>query len=456
MTLSKDIADAVISAGNLPEPVTDAARLHLLDAFGVALAAAARGPVRQFAAAAGELGGDGPATVVGETQTTTAAIAALVNGTLIHSLEFDDTHIASITHGSSVLASAALATAEAVQADGRQMLRGFGLGWEILIRLGLASPGTLQTCGFQVTSAVGPFASAVTAATIREDPAEVMGNAIAIAGSQPAGNFSFVASAATVKAFQPGWAAHGGLVAEAAARFGMTGGPEVFDGPFGFYRLYARDEAAGARLDTLLADLGERWYLPEVAFKRYPCCHYIHPFIEALTSVLDNGTERRDVAQIHCRVPTEEIPIIAERWEDRQRPRSAHSARWSLPYVLALVLVHGRVGVEHFDGDPDPAVVDRAQSCSFEAWDDSGFPARFPAEVTVTLRDGSTERSIVDDVSGAPGREIDPDRVVEKFAGNADLGGVRRPVTDELVDHFLRDDGPDVEAIARALAQPSR
>lgn len=455
MTLPTDIADAVVTVGDPPEPVLHAARLHLLDAFGVALAAAARGPVRHFALAAAELGGYGPATVVGETQTAPASIAALVNGTLIHSLEFDDTHIASITHGSSVLAPAALATAEASQADGRQMLRGFALGWEILIRLGLASPGTLQACGFQVSSTLGPFASAVTAASIREDAAEIIGNAVAIAGSIPAGNFSFVTSAATVKAFQPGWAAHGGLVAEAAARSGMTGAAEVFDGPFGFYRLYAHDEAAGTRLAALLGDFGVRWYLPEAAFKVYPCCHYIHPFIEALTAVLDGGVEEVDIAQVHCRVPSEEIPVIAEAWKERQRPRSAHAARWSLPYVLATQLIHGRVDVEHFDGEPDRSVIARAQSCSFEPWDESGFPARYPAEVTVTLRDGSTVESAVEDVSGAPGREIGVDRVVEKFGGNARLSGLSRQMTDELLDYFLGGDGPDVEAITKTLAQPT-
>jgi 2-methylcitrate dehydratase PrpD len=454
MTLPKGIADAVIASGNVPDSVLDAARLHLLDAFGVALAGAARGPVRRFAGAAAELGGCGPATVVGETQNAPAPIAALVNGTLIHSLEFDDTHISSITHGSSVLAPAALATAEATHADGPQMLRGFALGWEILIRLGLASPGTLQACGFQVTSTLGPFASAVTAASIREDSAEVMANALAIAGSVPAGNFSFVASAGTVKAFQPGWAAHGGLIAEAAARSGMTGGPEVFDGPFGFYRIYARDEAAGTRLDALFSDFGDRWYLPEAAFKLYPCCHYIHPFIEALIAILDGGVQEADIAQIHCRVPSEEIPIIVHPWSERQRPRSTHAARWSLPYVLAVQLAHGRVDVEHFDGEPDESVIARAQSCSFEPWDGSGFPARYPAEITVTLSDGSTVRAAVDDVSGAPGREIDADGIVEKFVRNACLSGLSRPMTDELLGHFLDPDGPDVEAITKALAQP--
>jgi hypothetical protein len=83
------------------------------------------------------------------------------------------------------------------------------------------------------------------------------------------------------------------------------------------------------------------------------------------------------------------------------------------------------------------------------------FSARYPAEVTVTLRDGSTVRSTVDDVSGAPGREIDVDTVVEKFARNACISGLSRPMTDELLEHFLGDDGPDIDAITKTLAQPS-
>ena len=95
-----------------------------------------------------------------------AADAALVNGGLIHSLEFDDTHTASIEHGSSVIAAAALAVGEARGASGAALLGAFARGWEVLIRFGLAAPARFQAHGFMSTSVGGALASALLASEL--------------------------------------------------------------------------------------------------------------------------------------------------------------------------------------------------------------------------------------------------------------------------------------------------
>jgi 2-methylcitrate dehydratase PrpD len=83
------------------------------------------------------------------------ADAALVNGGLMHSLEFDDTHTGSIIHGSSVVASAALAMAQAHNSTGAAMLGAYVRGWEALARMGLAAPGGFHAQGFQASSVAG-------------------------------------------------------------------------------------------------------------------------------------------------------------------------------------------------------------------------------------------------------------------------------------------------------------
>jgi 2-methylcitrate dehydratase PrpD len=77
--------------------------------------------------------------VLGSTGRYSASEAALINGTLIHSIEFDDTHTGSVMHGSSALAPAVLAAAQQSGADGKTMLNGFVAGWETIIRMGLAA-----------------------------------------------------------------------------------------------------------------------------------------------------------------------------------------------------------------------------------------------------------------------------------------------------------------------------
>ena len=80
----------------------------------------------------------------------------------------------------------------------------------------------------------------------------------------------------------PGWAAHTGIAAAALAGAGMTGPETVLEGRFGFLAAFARDPNAAGRLAAHLDDLGEVWHLPDAAFKLYPCCHYIHPYLEAM------------------------------------------------------------------------------------------------------------------------------------------------------------------------------
>lgn len=438
--------------GRLPEHVSEAARLHLLDALGVGVAGSARGPLRDLPAIVAAHPG-GRSTVLGTGATTTAPVAALVNGSLIHSLEYDDTHVASIVHGSSTVAAAALAVAQEVDADGGELLSAFALGWEVLVRMGLASPGTLQARGFQTTSAMGPFAAALVSGLLHRDPVDTIVEAVGIAGSQAGGTFAFLAAGDTVKAGQPAWAAHSGLWAGELARGGMTGPEQVLEGPVGFYELYAGDPGGAARLRVQLSDLGERWHLPDAAFKLIPCCHFIHPFVEAVGLALAQGVDPADVATIHCHVPAGAAPIIADPWPARQQPATPHDVRWSLPYVLAARVVDGKVGLDLFTEPIGGARLDLSRRITHETWEDSGFPAVFPARVRVTTHDGRTVEASVPDVLGGGSRPVGRDAVVDKARGNLAAGGWDDEAAGALVEELLDRPQPDLGLMRALLAR---
>lgn len=446
------MAEAIMRAhSSVSLPALNAARLHLLDAIGVGIVAAHTGPVSGVWSLA-RSGGSGPCSVIGSSATTSPAVAALINGTLIHSLEFDDTHVASVMHGSSVVAPAAVAAAQSVGASGRELLVAFTLGWEVLIRLGLASPGRIQARGFQITSAAGAFAAALVSCLLHKDPADVLANALGIAGSQGAGTFAFLAEGDTVKAAQPGWAAHSGLLAAELARAGVTGPSSVFTGRFGFFSLYADDPDAAIRLAELTQSLGEHWYLSEAAYKLVPCCHYIHPFIEGLASALE-GSQPDEVAGIHCWVPEGAVPVIAEDWPRRQNPVKAHDARWSLPYVLGLVLRDGRVSPGAFMGRTDPDIVARARQVTFEPWRDSGFPERFPARLAVQFRDGRVTEVTIEDVRGGLLRPIKPDDVIAKARVNLLEAGIPASDAEAFIAEVMNADEPRLAVISSVMSR---
>lgn len=445
------IAGRLIQArSDVPDYVLQSARLHILDALAVGRAGSRVGPVSGVTALAASQG-RGRSTVLGSSEAVPSPIAALINGSLIHSLEYDDTHVASVMHGSSVMASSALAVSEELGSTGLEMLSSFAIGWEFLIRIGLASPGRIQSQGFQITSAAGAFASAAVSCLLHGDDPDVFANAIGIAGSQASGTFAFLADGDTVKAVQPGWSAHAGLLAAQLARAGVTGPSSVFDGPYGFFTLYAKDPEAGANLAVQLADLGEVWRLPEAAFKLQPCCHYIHPYIEALEQLMAQGLSASNLVSLHCWVPEEVTSIIAEPWPRRQRPAKPHDARWSLPYVLGAVLDRGSLEVSVFSGECDDAVIAISERVTYEPWIDSGFPSRFPARIRAELADGSVMEYSVDDVKGSPSRPVRAEDILAKAIANFVAGGMAEHDAKTVADELLNAGDPDVSMLSELL-----
>jgi len=423
---------------DIPAPVVRAAKLHFLDAIGVGLAASTVPLSAEWSDSARRIGGvgGGRATAFGRAEGLSATMAALANGALVHSLEYDDTHIGSVVHGGAVAAPTALAVAEECGADGARLLTGFIAAWESMIRLGLAAPGAYQANGFQISAAGGAIGAAVAAAAIRGLAEDQAVSAIGIAGSQASGLLEFLSDGSTVKALNPGWAAHTGIAAVVLAEAGMTGPETVLEGRFGFLASFARDPDAAARLAGHLDDLGEVWHLPDAAFKLYPCCHYIHPFLEAMQALVNGGLKLPEIAAITCHVPPPAAPLICEPWERRQHPASGYDGKWGLAYFLAALLVDGRVDVATFAGAPDPAVVEVARRITWRPMKEHHFPERFEALVEIGLTDGTARSHRIDSVRGAPDRPIPQADVEAKFRANA-VRALPPPSVERLIESIL-------------------
>lgn len=418
MSLSRRIVDRVDSLGHLPDDVVVTARLHLLDALGVGLAASASAVGGHYRKFAERRAGGGPATMLGCAAGGSAADAALVNGGLIHSLEYDDTHTASIVHGSAVLVPAALAAAEATGATGRDFLKTYSVWYEIMIRIGASAPGSFQRRGFQFTSVGGALCAAGIAANLRGLDQDASVAAIGIALSQASGVFEFLSNGSTVKSLHPGWAAHSGVMAAELAEAGMTGPETAIEGTHGLFRAFAGDADASARLEKQLETLGTEWELRRAAFKFHPCCHYLHPFIEAAGKLADQGVTVDAIETLELCAPEGAAGIICEPFADKQAA-SGHAARWSLPVVVAMQFVDGEVTLESFEKAADPVVQALAARCSWQPIAPCAFPQRFEAEIRCRTKDGQLRSVRIDDVYGNASRPASAEAVIDKFLANA-------------------------------------
>jgi 2-methylcitrate dehydratase PrpD len=436
---------------DVPAQVSTKAKRHLLDLIGVALASSTMPFARQALDAAIQLGGPGDATVIGCAERLPPAWAALVNGTMAHGLDFDDTHQGAVVHVSASVVPAALAAAEETQVDGKAFLTALTLGMETAVRIGMVTGSAFHDRGFHPTGICGAFASTLVAGKLFDLDESKLANALGLCGSMASGSMEFLTDGTWVKRMHPGWAAHAGLVAARFAGCGFSGPRAVFDGRFGLYRSHLGGDHWN--LAPLTRDLGERWEMLDIALKPYPCCHFNHAFIDCAKRAMSSPGWRVDtIERIDCHLDAHQIPVVGEPEENKRAPQSDYDAKFSLPYAVACMLVRGHVDVDDFTEasirDPDVLRLTARTFCHGGHVPD--FPRYFPARLRITWSDGRSEELHEPINRGSVERPLSDDEVRDKFRRNA--GRVLSATTvEELMGRIERlDDAPNVRGLARS------
>ena len=428
---------------DVPSPVVDAAKLHVLDVLGCGLAAHGLGVGAEGRTAMAELGGETEASVIGLDGGLPAANAAFANAMLCHGLDFDDTHSESVSHVSTVVVPAALAAAEARGSTGREVLTAIVAGNEIVTRVGMATPGAFHERGFHPTAICGIFGATAAAARLRDLSARDAASALGIAGSMASGLFAYLDDATATKPIHPAWAAHGALFAARLAELGAEGPPGVLEGRFGIFHAFV---ATRVDLEPQLADLGERWETPRIAFKPYPACHFIHGSLGATASLLD-GLEPDEIEEVVVVVPEPGVSLVLEPAATKVAPRTDYEGKFSLQFSTAAMLVHGRVGLATYTPEAlaDPRVLDLARKVRYETKEYASYPAAFPGGVRIRMQDGRTLDADVSHQLGGPENPMSEAEVREKFRENAALAGGGFDRLEETV--LALEEAPDVRGL---------
>lgn len=439
---------STLAFDEIPAEVAAAAKLHLLDAVGTGLAALALNEVPAARAVALELGGVEEATALGLPRRVGASAAALANGSLMHALDFDDTHEVALVHSSVVVAAAALAVGEALGASGEDLVAAAVAGLEVSARIGMASPGGLHRRGFHPTSVCGVFAAAAAAARLRGLGPKQTANALGIAGSQASGLMEFLADGSQTKPLHAGWAAHAGILAAALAAHGASGPASVLEGRFGLLASFVGefDEAA------LTAGLGSRWETTQIAFKAYPSCHCTHAVLD---SVMAAGLRAGEAEEIVALVAGEvAVELVLEPAERKLAPTTPYEAKFSLPYCIGALLARGELGLDAFTTEAisDPAILEIAARVSYEVTE---FAGGGDLSGGVRARVGGRQveaRSL--HPRGGPASPLSADEVCAKFRRNASMA-LPDADSERLLDLLLSLERRSAGEVGVALAPAS-
>jgi 2-methylcitrate dehydratase PrpD len=405
----------------------DVAR-RVLDVLGNSVAALGQPSATAVTALAHEWSGVPDATAIGTATRFPAAVAALVNGTLAHSMDSDDTHLPSVLHPSASVIPAALAVAQQTGASGPELLTAAGTGIEIAVRLGMGGydeklgNSEFFERGQHATSICGALGAATAAAMLYGLDVNGIADSLGIAASFGAGLLEANRTGGTVKRVHCGWAAHSGISAAQLSRHGLTGPPTVIEGRFGFLQAFCGERADVA---TVTDRLGEHWELPGIFFKPYPCNHFTHAGIDAALELRSRGVSPADIIEISLGLPTPVLRTVAEPLAAKRAPESGYHAAFSGPYTVARAFLGGAgLGLGHPDfsdaAAQDPATLQLAGlvSCHADQRCDDIYPHQFPAVLRVRTVDNTWHEVRIDHNRGGPQRPLSDAELRTKFELN--------------------------------------
>jgi 2-methylcitrate dehydratase PrpD len=390
----------------------------------------------------------GGAAVFGDSARYTPAGAALLNGALAHSLDFDDTHAAGTLHPGAPVIPAAIAAAEMVGADGQTVLAGIVAGYEVTCRLAVALPGgDHYDRGYHPTATCGAFGAAAAAARVFGLDAKGVENAFGIALSQAAGSLQFLANGAWTKRFQVGWSAMNGLAAAVLAREGFRGAGEAIEGKAGFLRAYAPNPVP----ERVIRNLGGEFELMETAVKPYPSCRYGHASIDAALALrAEFGLKPEEIERVTMGLPNKGMLLVGAPLARKQNPQNVVDGQFSGPFVVSSALAFGHMGWDSYAHLNDSVIRSLLPKvmCEEDPEIQAEFPANMSGKVTIRARGRDFVKKVVVP-KGEPANFLTEAELRAKFHGLADaVLGHERAV--QLADAVINlDKAPDVNAMMR-------
>lgn len=431
MGLTESVANFVANthAADFPPDAIEKAKRVVADTFGCILAGAGSETAAPLLRYVSRAGARGDRAVLATSVRTSPELAAMVNGTFGHSLDFDDVLTMMPGHPSAIVVSALLASTGAQTTAGRQFLEAYVIGIEVGAKIGLGITNAHYNRGFHGTGTLGIFSAAAAVSKLRGFDVAAMRTVLGIASSMASGlrrNFGTM-----VKPLHTGWAARNAVIAAELAACGFTASDDALEGRSGFFSAYGTEKS---RADITSSALGRPFAIvdPGIALKKWPCYNGSQRAMHGVLTLREKlGFTDATLEHLECRMPPGGMQVLIY-----PLPKTGLEAKFSLPYSLAAGVLDGAYSLATFSdaavmrpeirpllarihvaedarcGGDDPLLETRAAG------------ARGFVEVEAHTTDGRSERIRVDAAPGHPTRELGWDEIFQKFMDCASYGGL--------------------------------
>lgn len=420
VNLNKSGATAVLAAfasrtriADLSPAAVAATKRHILDCAGVTLAATVEPAGRIVLDVTREQGGTPQARVLGGSLRTSAVSAAWANGALAHLLDFDDT---GFSHPTACILPAALAFAEEAGATGGDIVAAVCVGLEVFERMSLSGrehEPVLRRRGFHPTSLYGCAAAAAAAGSIVRLSSGQMAVAIGLAAANAGGLTQHFGTWG--KGIHAGNAARAGVTSVLLARKDYFADPDGLEGDMGFFSAF--HGPGNYDLGKVGDALGTHWSIvdPGLTIKRYPCCGGNLRALDAAQGLIEeHGIRFDDAAGLEVDVHPDLLFTVRF-----HKPTQGFRGKFSIDYVLAAMLLDGRVDLDSFSDEYCNAPRMRASLAKVHVNAHPEWPndraSRRQSPVTITMKDGRKLTKTVNEVRGSPENPMTRDELLDKY-----------------------------------------
>jgi 2-methylcitrate dehydratase PrpD len=416
MKTTERLADLVVDTTykNLPTEAVRKGKECILDTLGCMLAGSKSAEGSIMLDYARELGGKQQASIVGFDRKTNIHVAALVNGTLGHSLDFDDAQDSLMGHPSTVVLPAVFALGEKMKSPGKSILEAFIVGFEVACKIGKAVNPELYRNGWHSTNAIGVLGATAAAAKLSGLNSDQVAAALGIAASLSGGlraNFGTM-----TKPFHAGKAAENAVVASRLAAGGLTASGQILEADNGFCATFSGKYDLSKIVNGFADPL--EIISPGVRLKPYPSCLETHSIIEATLSIVEEyGIGVEDVDSVECKIAPLALNILIH-----QNPQNHLQGKFSAQYAVATALVYRKASLEQFTDKAvqDPDVQGIIKKISVLA-DPELEQTMQSAIVMIKLLDGRQYTKRVDITTGHPQKPMFLDKIIDKYKDCAAL-----------------------------------
>jgi 2-methylcitrate dehydratase len=385
-----------------------------------------------------------PERILFSGEETTPELAAFANGVMVRYLDFNDSYFSLAGGHPSDTIAATLAMADALRLSGRDALRAMVTAYEVFCALGEVDRLTTRGIDHSLHVAVG---SAVGAGKAMGLDAERMAHAISIAlVSNVSLKVSHDGQLSMWKGGSAANAARNGVFAARLAGSAMPGPGEQFAADGGLTGVLGETPDL-----PVMGGRGQPFHTDRTSMKHFPAQDTAQAAIWAAAELRGRlGRVVPSSVLIHTYRRAVGSGAGPEKWRVTDRETADHS----IPYLVAAMLLDGKVGPAEFTDAriADPAL--HELMARIEVREEPAMTARFPGAHAARIEavaDGVTHVVDVDNAKGHAANPLSNGEIEAKFRRLAD-GVLPAAACDRaLARLWAFDDEPDVSEWVRSL-----